>query len=361
MSKRSKKNNNGINKGKLLLVLIGIALIIFAVVKINKEKQNKCDICDDNTANISSETKNNNSSDKTAPEIKFQKERIVLAVGNKYVDEVAIATDDVDGDISDKIKVSGNIDYDTPGKYEMKYEVEDAAGNKTEKTRTYIVREKASNGIPVLMYHFFYDEEGDWIRDNNWLSTEKFEEELKYLTENEFYYPSWVELEKYIDGEIELPEKSVILTMDDGDDSFFELAIPLLQKYKVNATSFVVTDWYGWKTQSQSYDYIDYETHSHEMHEAGSDGKGRIMTWSHDKIVQDIETSRSYLKGGTSVFCYPFGHWNQNAMDALKDCGIKLAFTTQGGRVKKGASKLELPRVRISKNTGINYFKDCVN
>ena len=355
MSRRKQKKSSN----KTLLFILAIIVVVIAII-IGNKMGGKNEVANNNATN-EAKASQNKSGDTTAPEIKFQKERIVLAVGNKYADEDAIATDDVDGDISDKIKVSGNIDYDTPGKYEMKYEVEDAAGNKTEKTRTYIVREKASNGIPVLMYHFFYDEEGDWIRDNNWLSTEKFEEELKYLTENEFYYPSWVELEKYIDGEIELPEKSVILTMDDGDDSFFELAIPLLQKYKVNATSFVVTDWYGWKTKDQAYDYVDYETHSHEMHEAGSDGKGRIMTWSHDKIVQDIETSRSYLKGGTSVFCYPFGHWNQNAMDALKDCGIKLAFTTQGGRVKKGASKLELPRVRISKNTGINYFKDCVN
>ena len=359
MSKRTvKKKNQGINKGKLLFILLVLVTIVIVGYKVFGNKNNTNTVQADNKTE---QKVNNNSNDKVAPEIKFQKERIVLATGNKYVDEDATATDDVDGDITSKIKITGDIDYNTPGKYEMKYEVEDAAGNKTEKTRTYIVRNKASNGVPILMYHFFYDEEGDWIRDNNWLSTAKFEEQLQYLTENEYYYPSWVELEKYIDGEIELPEKSVVLTMDDGDDSFFDLAIPLLQKYKVNATSFVITEWYGWKTENQSYDYIDYESHSNNMHEAGSNGKGKIMTLPHDQIVEDLETSRRLLKGGTTVFCYPCGDWNEHAMEALRDAGFKLAVTTQGGRVYKGSSKLELPRVRISKNTGINYFKDCVN
>lgn len=358
MSKRTvKKSKQSVNKTKLLLVLLFLVVIVIVGYKVFGNKNNTNTVQGENKTEQKS---NNNSSDKVAPEIKFQKERIVLAVGNKYADEDATATDDVDGDITSKIKVTGDIDYNTPGKYEMKYEVEDAAGNKAEATRTYIIREKAPNGVPVLMYHFFYDEEGDWIRDGNWISTAKFEEQLQYLTENEYYYPSWVELEKYIDGEIELPERSVILTMDDGDDSFFDLAIPLLQKYKVNATSFVITDWYGWRTENQSYDYVDYESHSHQMHEAGSDGKGKIMTLDHDKIIEDLETSRNLLKGGTTVFCYPFGHWNDHAMQALKDAGFKLAFTTQGGRVYKGSSKLELPRVRISKQTGLTYFKENV-
>ena len=45
---------------------------------------------------------------------------------------------------------------------------------------------------------------------------------------------------------------------------------------------------------------------------------------------------------------------------SLKENGYKLAFTTKGGRVKKGSSKYELPRVRISGNTGIEEFKKKV-
>ena len=46
---------------------------------------------------------------------------------------------------------------------------------------------------------------------------------------------------------------------------------------------------------------------------------------------------------------------------ALKETGYKLAFTTEAGRVKVGANKYALPRVRISKTTTLSQFKKMVN
>ena len=56
--------------------------------------------------------------------------------GDPYVDPGYKATDDTDGDITDKVVVSGNVDTSTEGTYYLKYNVSDAAGNKAEeKTR----------------------------------------------------------------------------------------------------------------------------------------------------------------------------------------------------------------------------------
>ena len=76
-------------------------------------------------------------------------------------------------------------------------------------------------------------------------------------------------------------------------------------------------------------------------------------------MVEDLKTSQDVL-GGANIFCYPFGQYNELDIKALKDTGFKLAFTTQGGKVKKGASKYELPRVRISGNTSLEAFKKKV-
>ena len=57
--------------------------------------------------------------------------------GSAFVDPGAKAIDDKDGDISNSIKVTGTVDTSTEGIYELKYNVEDAAGNAAdEKTRT---------------------------------------------------------------------------------------------------------------------------------------------------------------------------------------------------------------------------------
>lgn len=213
-------------------------------------------------------------------------------------------------------------------------------------------------GLPVLMYHFFYDKSKDSGKDGNWIEISDFEEQMKYLAENDFYFPTWEQVENYIDGKQELPEKSVVITVDDGDPSFFELAVPIIQKYKIPTTSFVITYWYG-NRASDKQEYVSYQSHSYDMHKAGSNGKGVMLSWNYDKIKDDILLSRDVL-GGADIFCYPFGQYNDLDIKVLKENGYKLAFTTKGGRVKKGSSKYELPRVRISGNTGMTEFKKKV-
>ena len=216
----------------------------------------------------------------------------------------------------------------------------------------------SDSGLPVLMYHFFYDKNEREPQDGNWIEINDFDAQMKYLSENDFYFPTWEEVEDYIDGKTELPEKSVVITVDDGDPSFFELGVPIIQKYNVQATSFVVTYWYGDVAENKEKN-ISYQSHSYDMHKGGSNGKGVMLSWSYEKMVEDLKTSQEVL-GGPTIFCYPFGQYNELDIKALKDTGFKLAFTTQGGRVKKGASKYELPRVRISGNTGLEAFKKKV-
>ena len=216
----------------------------------------------------------------------------------------------------------------------------------------------SETGLPVLMYHFFYDKSKDSGKDGNWIEISNFEEQMKYLAENDFYFPTWEQVENYIDGKQELPEKSVVITVDDGDPSFFELAVPIIQKYKIPTTSFVITYWYGNRANDKQ-DYVSYQSHSYDMHKAGSNGKGVMLSWDYDKIKDDILLSRNVL-GGANIFCYPFGQYNDLDIKVLKENGYRLAFTTKGGKVKKGSSKYELPRVRISGNTGIEEFKKKV-
>lgn len=228
-----------------------------------------------------------------------------------------------------------------------------------------LLEEKLSNGnvlsqegLPVLMYHFFYDKTKGKGQDGNWVEISNFEEQIKYLTENDFYFPTWEQVEEYIDGKQELPEKSVVITVDDGDPSFFELAVPIIQKYKVPVTSFVITYWYGNRANDKQ-EFVDYQSHSYDMHKAGANGKGVMLSWDYEKIKEDILLSREVL-GGANIFCYPFGQYNDLSIKALKENGYQLAFTTKAGRVTKGASKYELPRVRISGNTSLESFMNKV-
>lgn len=210
-------------------------------------------------------------------------------------------------------------------------------------------------GLPVLMYHFFYDAQaGETGKDNNYMEIHDFEEQIKYLAENDYYIPTWDEVLGYINGTNGLPLKSVVITADDGAESFFRLAIPVLNKYNIQATSFLITSWYDIPTEN--YKIVDFQSHSHDMHRPGSDGKGAFLTMSYDDACNDLKTCREELGDNCKVFCYPFGHYNDKCEQILKDCNYILAFTTKGGRVYPGSNPLELPRIRMSKGDSLNAF-----
>ncbi len=293
----------------------------------------------------------NKVSDSVAPELILDEEKTVVAIGENYKVK-ATATDDVDGDITSKIQHT-DIDTSKAGEYEVTVFVTDNAGNKTEKVQKVIVREELQNGLPVLMYHFFYDDINDKM-DNNCLDINMFEKQLKYMTENDYYFPTWDEVNDYIDGNLKLPSKSVVLTVDDGNPTFFMFAVPMLQKYHVPATSFVILEMYP-DIYDPTMDYVIWESHSVNMHQAGANGKGRMVNWTHDQILEDLNESSERL-GNANIFCYPFGHYNDTAISALKDSPFIMAFTVEGGRVKPGMDKYKLPRVRVSDGNSLEYF-----
>lgn len=377
-----------VNKKRFTIVIsISIAILIVIGVllyNIAKSKSTSLPVAStyNSTPTAVKDTKNKTILDTIAPTITLKgKEEISIYINSTYKDEGCTAQDNIDGDITNKVVITGEVNTKKEGTYIITYTVQDSSENKSEITRKVIVKKKettknntvttsststnkigtSKKGLPVLMYHFFYNAKaGGKGPDNNWMEISAFEEQMKYLSENNFYFPSWEEVEAYINGTKSLPEKSVVVTIDDGDKTFIDLAIPIINKYNVKATSFVVTSWNGdWLPKSYKSNHLDFQSHSHDMHRSGANGKGRFVNLSYKEALEDVKKSKNII-GNCTVFCYPFGHYNDNAKKVLKDAGYKLAFTTQGGRVYPGADKYALPRVRVSKGISMSAFKEAV-
>lgn len=233
--------------------------------------------------------------------------------------------------------------------------------NNTE-TKPVVNGEKlGKEGLPVLMYHFFYDKsKGEYARDGNWIEISNFESHLNYLVENDYYFPTWEEVSDYVDGKIDLPKKSIVLTTDDGEETFFKTALPVIKNYDVKMTEFLVTSWNGWFKHDYPAKQVSYQSHSDNMHKAGADGKGVMTSWSYNEILKDCKESRKVLDNEAIAFCYPFGQFNETSKKAVKDAGFELAFTTEQGKVKVGSDKLALPRIRTSTKTDLEIFKRII-
>ncbi|MGL4589663.1 MAG: polysaccharide deacetylase family protein [Mycoplasmatales bacterium] len=224
--------------------------------------------------------------------------------------------------------------------------------------KTSNTNEKLAQDVPVFMYHFFYSKaNGETAQDGNWLEEKDFESHVKYLSENNYYAASMADVEKFIKGQIRLPKKTVAITIDDNNPSVKKYAYPILEKYKFLGTSFVITDKIKDSTGIQS-EFVDLASHSDAMHAGGCDDKhgGAIQCIPVEDGVKDLKLSAEKV-GGTTVLCYPFGDYNQNAFDILKQAGYTLALTVDPGYATVGIDPYLVPRVRISTTTNLENFK----
>ncbi len=238
--------------------------------------------------------------------------------------------------------------------------------------KKYVVREvekhytdlKNAAEVAVLNYHFFYDEEQGETCDQMICHEKKFfVENLDYLKENQFFTTDMESFSLYLDGTIQLPEHTVLITIDDGAESVKTIAIPLLNEYKMHATVFLISAWYG--PEEYTTDYVECHSHTHEMHEAGvcpgTPGKGGGITCLDPEVIKkDLQASRERLHGST-VIAYPFYDYNDYAIEQLKNNGFTMAFEGGFKKAKPGIDKFKIPRYSVSTDFTMDTFKNVVN
>jgi len=224
-------------------------------------------------------------------------------------------------------------------------------------------KEKNSTGIPVLNYHFVYEDGNNKCNEEICHSESQINQHFSYIKDNNFFTPTMKELEMYIDGNLKLPQKSIVITFDDG--TLAENAKRYVDMYELNATLFLITSWFD-KEQFES-EYLEIHSHGHDIHNGGvcpGGQGGAIKCLEKDKLLEDLETSRNELDGST-VFCYPFYEYNNYSIEALKEAGFTMAFAGEyaGGnfKVKVGSNKFRLPRWVIVNWTTMEKFKSYVN
>lgn len=255
-------------------------------------------------------------------------------------------------------------------KEQKKAEAEKAAAETTVNKDVQTAENTASedshktNGLAICMYHYVYDKDNPPKEklNSNFIEVHDLEEELKYLTENNYYFPTWEEVEKFVSGDYLLPEKSVVLTFDDGAYSFLNLGVPLFEKYKVPVTSFLIGNIEGEKkVKKYASEYMTFQSHSYNMHRGGGNiGHGGIFpVMNHDDAIADLQKSVE-IGGNGDAFAYPYGDYNDSCVKAVKDAGFKCAVTTEYGRAKPGDDPLLLPRIRMSMGQSLESFKKLV-
>lgn len=178
--------------------------------------------------------------------------------------------------------------------------------------------------VPVLMYHAVSD--NTWGEAELFVSPSDMEAQLAYLVENG-YDPIWFEdlhhLEDY--------DKPVILTFDDGyEDNYTEL-LPLLEKYHVKATIFVIAGYMGYPNKMTWEQVAAISTTGLVSIQSHTMTHGYLDEMDEQTLIYELEQSRAVLTRLTgklvSVLCYPTGQYSDLALEVARryySFGLKM-------------------------------------
>ncbi len=239
-----------------------------------------------------------------------------------------------------------------------------------------------SIALPIVMYHQLTKSDsraGKYI-----LTVEQFEKDLIFLKNNGYRTLSVSQLLSFAAGKCDIPEKSVMLTFDDGYETFYEYALPILEKYEFNAVVFVVGALADYYTEiddhNLNYSYlnwseikeldenklIDIQSHSFDLHKNTGNRSGmkkkkgetfeQYSEFLRDDASKMKEKMLNFIGREPTAIAYPFGSYSDESSEILKKCGIKMAFTCEErvNKIKKAESDWLFRLGRYNRHSGIS-------
>ena len=220
--------------------------------------------------------------------------------------------------------------------------------------------------VPVLMYHRICDltptEARNRLTFDLTVTPANFDAQLRYLKAQEFSFLTARDVEAAIQNHTALPEKSVVLTMDDGYQDNFAQAFPLLQKYGARATIFLVTNTVqtpghlSWGEVQAMRPQVGYGSHTVNHYD--------LTQLPPPQLDYELVESKRVLEGrlGEAVpdIAYPSGAYNDQVVARTRAAGYLAGWKKGGGPATPGDEPLLLPRVRVRGCTTMARFRQMV-
>ena len=231
----------------------------------------------------------------------------------------------------------------------------------------------AGNDFIVLNYHdIIAEEEREPPFDRVAVSLQHFESHFAWLKQQGYHVVSFQQIVTAAEGGKPLPEKAVLLTFDDGYQSFYTRVFPLLRKYHYPAVVALVGAWMEGKqaaglpgnktllTWPQVRDMlksglVEAASHSYDLHRgipANPQGneQAAATAYGYDTDLEQYEEDEEYLQRvnaaiGKSadfiwqnagvrprIMVWPFGEYNEPALNAARRAGMPYTLALRDGR-----------------------------
>lgn len=227
--------------------------------------------------------------------------------------------------------------------------------------------------IPVLMYHnVLSDTENKRMRNNNIITEVEFTKQMDYLRQNGFHTLTLQDLERFLYDKCSLPEKSVVLTFDDGYLGNLTYAYPVLKDHHMKAAIAVMphllqaenrkvpkeVQTFSLRQFGGKEDVFSLVSHTDELHDK-KNGIALIKVLPEETVYQDIRNSKQFLR--TDYLVYPYGAYNERTIRIVQRAGYKMAFGMSEGYVRQGDNPFHLKRIYVYRGMPLSEFVRKVN
>lgn len=216
--------------------------------------------------------------------------------------------------------------------------------------------------VPIVMYHYveYVQDKNDKLRISLNTTPYVLENEIQTLIAAGYNFITNSELADVLDGKTNLPANPVLLTFDDGYRDFYTDAYPILKKYHVKATNYVIAG------------FLNRKNHllTSQLQEISKDGLVEIgaHTVNHvwlkslplktvsDEVFQSKEILEQLINKPVVSFAYPFGAFDDQAIKVVKDAGFRSAVSTIPGVNQNQEDRFYMFRLRPGGSTGKSFL-----
>ena len=231
------------------------------------------------------------------------------------------------------------------------------------------------------------------------VSIDHFEEHLVWLKKNSYKIVSVQNVLDAAAGKNSIPDKSVLLTFDDGYQSFYTKVFPVLKKYHYPATVALIGTWidgidtpdesgkqlltWGQVREMVKSGLVEIATHTYDLHKSAvanpqGDDQAATVTRLYDRATGNYETEEQYrerihlalMKSAEFIFqhtgvwprvmVWPYGEYNDIALEAAHEAGISMTMGLIDG-FNTVADIDMLRRLIMTDNPDIHQFAQIVS
>jgi peptidoglycan/xylan/chitin deacetylase (PgdA/CDA1 family) len=231
-------------------------------------------------------------------------------------------------------------------------------------------QESPAHQVLILDYHRF----NTFRADSTTVSLSVFRFQLRYMSQHGYHF---IPLSRYVAYRLKKapppPPHSVIITMDDGHESVYTKALPLVEKYRIPVTLFIYPSAISHASYAMTWKQLrvlkatglfDIQSHTY-WHPNFKIEKRRLTPSQYNKFVDNqLRRSREVLDKelgiSVSMLAWPYGIYDRELAHKASKAGYTAAFGLDGRHAGTFDNIMDVSRYMVTDRDSGRLFEDIL-